>query len=319
MPPKKKGRGGAQTAASSTPTPARNEDAMDIDSPPKDEAGSSKKVPDIDPIALEYNDSWTDDQVASLFKAVIRWKPAGMHKHFRMIAISEHLRNHGFDPDQYKHTRIPYIWQKLRTYYNLEIIDERENFDDDEPEDRYVEFSLPRADYFDLMMLRARADPSETPSSPPELDLEGAGPSSSPPPKKRARREAPSRTRGASREDTEEATDAPSPAGRSTRGSRGRTRAASQAKTEKAEKVEKAEKADKAETTEEEEEEEEDGEEEGEDDDDESESGARTKVKKRRARPQNHRNLEGEEQGVELELEEERGELGGKYIRRELP
>jgi DASH complex subunit ASK1 len=51
---------------------------MDIDSPPKDEAGSSKKVPDIDPIALEYNDSWTDDQVASLFKAVIRWKPAGM-------------------------------------------------------------------------------------------------------------------------------------------------------------------------------------------------------------------------------------------------
>ena len=91
-----------------------------------------------------------------------------MHKHFRMIAISEHLRNHGFDPDVHQHTRIPHIWQKLRTFYNLDIIDERENFDDDD-EDRYDEFSLPRGDFYGRMMQRAV---SEAPTSPAELDLE---------------------------------------------------------------------------------------------------------------------------------------------------
>jgi MRG-binding protein len=161
-----------------------------------------------------------------------------MHKHFRMIAISEHLRNHGFDPDVYQHTRIPFIWQKLRTYYNLEIIDERENFDDDEPEDRYAEFTLPRKDFLEAMLQRAIADPSETASSPPELDLEGT----SAPLRKRKRGD--TRTRSTPMDDTEDATDTQSPAARSTRGSRGRTRAASHAK---------AEKADKAETTEEEE------------------------------------------------------------------
>lgn len=157
-----------------------------------------------------------------------------MHKHFRMIAISEHLRNHGFDPDYYQHTRIPHIWQKLKTYYNLDIIDERENFDDDEPEDRYTEFRLPMADFYESMMQRVLADPSEAPTSPPEFNPD---PSSSPP-KKRKRGDTVSRTRGASREDTEEAADSRSPAARSTRGSRGRTRAASRSKAERAETTE---------------------------------------------------------------------------------
>lgn len=196
----------------------------------------------------------------------------GMHKHFRMIAISEHLRNHGFDPDQYQHTRIPYIWQKLRTYYNLDIIDERENFDEDEPEDRYAEFSLPKGDFYEAMMQRALRDPSDAPSSPPELDLE-AGPSS--PPKKRKRTETVSRTRGTSREDTEEATDAQSPAARSTRGSRGRTRAASAAKAEKAETTEE-----EAESEEEEEEEEDEDESGSGEDNDEAEEETTTQASK---------------------------------------
>lgn len=159
-----------------------------------------------------------------------------MHKHFRMIAISEHLRNHGFDPDKVKHTRIPFIWQKLRTFYNLDIIDDRENFEDDEPEDRYNEFSLPEDIFGEAMYQRRFADPEDPPSSPPQLDLEN-GPSS--PAKKRKRGDTTSRTRGTSREDTEEVTDAQSPIERSTtKGSRGRTRAASAAKAEKADTTE---------------------------------------------------------------------------------
>lgn len=165
-----------------------------------------------------------------------------------MIAISEHLRNHGFDPDLYQHTRIPYIWQKLRTYYNLEIIDERENFDEDETEDRYIEFSLPRKQFFEAMMQRAVADPSEAPTTPAQLDL---SPPPSSPPKKRKRAATTPKARGASVEDTEDGTDAPSPPMRRGRGAGPRKRAASRAK-------EKQEKQEKAETTEDDDGEEED-------------------------------------------------------------
>lgn len=48
-----------------------------------------------------------------------------MHKHFRMIAISQHLRNHGYTSSKDSHTRIPGIWQKLGSLYNLEALDER--------------------------------------------------------------------------------------------------------------------------------------------------------------------------------------------------
>lgn len=48
-----------------------------------------------------------------------------MHKHFRMIAISENLRNHGYTSSRDDHTRIPGIWEKLNSLYNLEALDER--------------------------------------------------------------------------------------------------------------------------------------------------------------------------------------------------
>src|SRR4051794_903772 len=88
-----------------------------------------------------------------------------MHKHFRMIALSEYLRNHGYDPRVDTHTRIPGIWQKLRTLYNMPIIDDRENsFEyDEEVHDKYNEFELPPEEYDEITFMRGkRSTPSET-------------------------------------------------------------------------------------------------------------------------------------------------------------
>lgn len=186
-----------------------------------------------------------------------------------MIAISEHLRNHGFDPDVYRHTRIPNIWKKLRTYYDLDIIDEREYFDDDESDQKYVDFSLPRSDFLDSMMRRAVADSSEAATSPPELDYSAEAAQA----RKRKKLGAALKARNMDAEETEEGEDAPSPVARPTRELRGRTRAARQSKQTKREKIDRSEKNDKAETTEEENTEEDDDDEE---DDDEDEHGGRS-------------------------------------------
>ncbi|KAF5575714.1 EAF7 Esa1 associated subunit of the 4 histone acetyltransferase complex [Fusarium pseudoanthophilum] len=269
MAPRKRARASTQTVA--TPTPARDDDAMDVDTPQTGDNEGSSETKEQQP-DNNYNDLWTDDQVASLFKGVIRWKPAGMHKHFRMIAISEHLRNHGIDPDFYQHTRIPYIWQKLRTYYNLEVIDERENFDDDEVE--YNEFCLPRPEFYEAMMARAVADVSEAPTSPPQLELSPA-PS---PAKKRKRGD--TKTRGTSVEDTEDGTDAPSPVPKSKRVASRQKKKATPAKAETQEKAETTEEEEEDEEEEEEEESEEEGSESSSSEEEESAEESETQVSK---------------------------------------
>jgi MRG-binding protein len=76
MPPRKKTRGSAAAASSlSTPTPVRDDDAMDIDTP---QAAPTTTTTAAESSAIDiHNSMWTDDQEASLFKGVIRWKPAG--------------------------------------------------------------------------------------------------------------------------------------------------------------------------------------------------------------------------------------------------
>ncbi|CAK7230403.1 hypothetical protein SEUCBS140593_007577 [Sporothrix eucalyptigena] len=160
MPPKKRGR---SSAAQSAATPSRDDDAMDIDTPQTTETpvAAALEKPEFNVL----DSCWTSEQKAGLFSAVIRWKPSGMHRHFRMIAISEHLRCRGFDPDVYQHTRIPGIWKELGNEYELETINDRDNnldyvdeTDTEAIESRFKEFCLPLADYRDDMLERALAD-----------------------------------------------------------------------------------------------------------------------------------------------------------------
>lgn len=52
-----------------------------------------------------------------------------MHKHLRMLSIASTLQSHGYayNASSGPHTRIPGIWAKLRSLYDLEALDEREN------------------------------------------------------------------------------------------------------------------------------------------------------------------------------------------------
>lgn len=79
MPPKKKARTGARTAATPTPSVASSmigEDEVHPSSPPK--ARKSPEKTELEQQAYDpLNDLWTDEQETSLFKGLIRWKPAG--------------------------------------------------------------------------------------------------------------------------------------------------------------------------------------------------------------------------------------------------
>ncbi|KAI1911535.1 hypothetical protein LOZ58_002018 [Ophidiomyces ophidiicola] len=146
------------------------------------QAPSITSQPEITPTAskaaetdldLIVTDPWTDDQETSLLKGIIRWKPVGMHKHFRMLAISEHMKSQGYATDD--HTRIPGIWKKLEALYNLPALDEREDpfatdgsEENDTQGDPYCPFSLEAEEYGDMMFER-RLAPDGSPSPPPSL------------------------------------------------------------------------------------------------------------------------------------------------------
>ncbi|KAJ5917696.1 hypothetical protein N7466_011250 [Penicillium verhagenii] len=177
MPPRKK----AKRAHSTTPQAETAQSSADT-------PGSTDSVEKSEADYDLLTDPWTDEQETALLKAIIKWKPVGgyytrrgaqcedngansfdriplgVHKHFRMVAISEFLKNQGYGPANGEHLTIPGIWKKLGTLYNLEALNEREDsaiVDSNEDEEgiieRYCPFELPYDEYGDLMFERRLA------------------------------------------------------------------------------------------------------------------------------------------------------------------
>ncbi|MCJ1249729.1 hypothetical protein MMC30_006955 [Trapelia coarctata] len=167
MPPKKKPRLSSRAPSTlSVETPTE----MVIEAP---ESGIMAKTDGATP-EDPMTDPWTDEQEISLYKGMIKWKPVGMHKHFRMLSISQHLQNHGHNPKSEPHIGIPGIWKKLDSLYNLKVLDEREDSygelgseDNDPAKEPFLPFSLPESDFGDMMFERRLAGDSS--SSPPSL------------------------------------------------------------------------------------------------------------------------------------------------------
>ncbi|CAI6334069.1 unnamed protein product [Periconia digitata] len=162
MPPRKR----AKPSAASTPLA----DTQAKTPQPHDTTAQAQEL---------LHDPWADEQETQLFKSMMKWKPTGIHKHFRMISIHADMRSHGFATDDAPHTRIPGIWRKLHQLYDLHALDDRENsyaFGEDadphDPEDaaNMDDFELPEEDYGELIW-QSRFDGSGS-SSPPLMPVE---------------------------------------------------------------------------------------------------------------------------------------------------
>lgn len=73
------------------------------------------------------NDAWTDEEEIGLYKGIMRWKPTGIHKHFRLMALHAWLLEHRYIHPANAHTRTAGIWAKLNTMYDLAALDARED------------------------------------------------------------------------------------------------------------------------------------------------------------------------------------------------
>ncbi|KAL9083288.1 MAG: hypothetical protein Q9165_008594 [Trypethelium subeluteriae] len=153
MPPRKK----AKVSSASSPR----------DSQPKTPLEPSEAIEQRTPqVADNIDDPWTDEQETELFKSIIRFKPTA---------------SHGIAPSSQPHTRIPGIWKKLSSLYDLAALDEREyahagyiepgtpseseGSAEDNEDEHVTEFALPVEDYGNMMWQR-RFAPSPSTSEP---------------------------------------------------------------------------------------------------------------------------------------------------------
>ncbi|KFH67978.1 hypothetical protein MVEG_06708 [Podila verticillata NRRL 6337] len=136
---------------------------------------------DDEEMSVAEDIQWDETMEMALCYAAIKFKPVGMHKHFRMINLQRH-----FNKVSPRQCTIAELWEKLGAMYNLQALDERVNAqneedaeeeDEEEEEDddggerdfsfkHSEEFVLPLHE-FDHMVTEVFREPSRNPSPSP--------------------------------------------------------------------------------------------------------------------------------------------------------
>lgn len=118
MPPRKRQR---LSPESSQPTPAANSHSPSQTPTPRSPSYTTAAEPMSPSDTTSNAGYWDNSSTTALFKSLIRHKPSGPHKHFRMLAISQDLSNSlGY------YVSVPSIWAKLEELYDLSALDARE-------------------------------------------------------------------------------------------------------------------------------------------------------------------------------------------------
>ncbi|KAI8810416.1 chromatin modification-related protein EAF7-domain-containing protein [Cladochytrium replicatum] len=115
---------------------------------------------------------WTPEMDVVLLQAITRFRPVGVHKHFRMVSV---LRF--FNRNSPRSQNAQQLWEHLEDFFDLNALDAlADESDDDVPLEvrskRSVfpfkfrsEFALPFDEFEPVMNERRMADPSPAPSS----------------------------------------------------------------------------------------------------------------------------------------------------------
>jgi len=113
------------------------------------------KRPTVKPHPNPQNSIWTTENELKLFKAALKFKPAGVIKHFNMALIHNELVKSGM-----KDITPAMIWEQLGLLYNLEAVDKIEKRAPLNLESSEAEFCLPKKDFLDLMSDVRKSDQS---------------------------------------------------------------------------------------------------------------------------------------------------------------
>ncbi|KAF4551928.1 putative chromatin modification-related protein EAF7 [Elsinoe fawcettii] len=155
MPPRKR-RGAARgTTSSPPPSVSASHASHPASRGPSSLPSPAPSSPITSSLAL-LTDPWTDAEETALFRALVKCKPTGLHKHFRMLNLYLGLVREGYVRDVpslqtlergsgkgegdaemrdtqdegegqvERHTSVKGIWRKLNDLYDLEALDERE-------------------------------------------------------------------------------------------------------------------------------------------------------------------------------------------------
>ncbi|GIZ36758.1 hypothetical protein CKM354_000022500 [Cercospora kikuchii] len=119
MPPRKKAR--HSQATSPSPSASRQKTP---ETAPSQHSNSSPNKPSE---ATASDDPWSDHEEIGLFKGLMIWKPTGIHKHFRLLALHNWLLENNYIHPRNEHTKPKGIRAKLETLYNMDALDARED------------------------------------------------------------------------------------------------------------------------------------------------------------------------------------------------